>query len=248
MSNSPSSRVVMRVQPSAIVFVVLVLVIGALIMMSSSIDPKSGVRPQPSQTSVNSWAYGKFVAWKSPDNLIELEHPDTWLAQASAQERGTYIISSPASQDSGITIQAGTVSDLGIPNLPTNATTADMLKAILPQTQTNAQVQSASASGLNGNRVHFTVNAQDPNRGPVSIDRELWFLPLDAQHLLIVFAQSTTADWPKMQPIFEQVTRSLKVDAAGIIRTIDAARAPAATGAATAPAAPAATQAATAAQ
>lgn len=229
MSNSPSSRVVMRVQPSAVVFVVLVLVIGALLLGSNSIvDPRAGVRPQPSQTTVNSWAYGKFVAWKSPDNLIELEHPDTWLAQPSAQERGTYIISSPVSQDSGITIQAGMVSDLGIPNLPTNATTADMLKAIIPQTQTTAQVQSASASGLNGNRVHFTINAQDPNRGPVTVDRELWFLPLDAQHLLIVFAQSTNADWPKMQPIFDQVTRSLKVDAAGIIKMVDAARAPAA--------------------
>jgi hypothetical protein len=212
----------MRVQPSAVVFVVLVLVIGALIMASTSIDPKSGVRPQPSSTPINIWAYGKFVPWKSPDNMVQLEYPDTWLAQQNPQQRLSYVVASPASQGDAISVVMLPVTALGVQNLPANATTADMIKGVLPAQQANAQIQSAEAAGLKGSRTHWTQTVQDPNRGTIGMETDLWFLSLDPKYLLVVAGQSTNADWPKMQPILEHVISTLKVDQAGAVQVMNA--------------------------
>lgn len=251
----------MRIQPSALVFAVLVLVIGALLLASNSMDPKAGVRAQisptlpastaqPTALSVDRWGYSKFVPWKSQDSLIQTEHPDTWLAQQDPQQRLAYVIASPVSQGESIKIQMIPVVALNFQNSPANAAPADMLKQYLarPQVnQANAPIQPAEAGGLKGSRTHWTVTVQDPNRGTIGVDTELWFLSLDPKYLLVIVSGTINADWPKMQPIFDHVVSTLKVDQAGAVKIMDTLMA----GAATAPAAqpgaagPSATQAAT---
>src|SRR5204862_6382544 len=62
LSNTPPSPVGLSIQRSALLFVVLVLVLGALLLAANSIDPKASQRP-----GIN------YAPWTSSDDLISIE-------------------------------------------------------------------------------------------------------------------------------------------------------------------------------
>src|SRR5215831_8177006 len=71
VSKTPTSPVVLRVQQSALIFVVLVLALGALLLASNSIDPKASER-----------AGLQYVPYTTGDGLITLEYPKGWTVNS----------------------------------------------------------------------------------------------------------------------------------------------------------------------
>ena len=250
MSNNPSSRVVARIQPSALIFVVLVLVIGALLLASNNIDPNAGKRAQFTATPVDVFAAIKYVQWKSPDGLIQVEHPETWGPQADAGTTQSYIIASPGSQTVFVRFFAAPTSSLGVQNATATTPPDQLLKLIFadqPKDQAPVTIRPVTLGDLKGAGLHQSLVQADPNSGQqVPLDRELWMLSLDPSHVFVIQAVSETGDWAKMGPIFDHVTSTLKLDPAGLIKAVQPAGA--ATAAATQAATPvsAATSAATA--
>jgi hypothetical protein len=260
VSNTSSSRVVARIQPSALIFTTLVLIIGALLLASNNIDPKASERARftdtpaptsslaPTVTPVDVFAYSKFTSWQSPDGLLQFERPDGWDVQSQASAGTEYIVAAPAAQYEYIRIIMSRTDRLGIGNAAATVTPAkliEMLFANLPTDQPAIPpVQPKQAAGLNGAGVHQSLVQTDQSGQRVPLDRELWILSLDPTHVLVIQAVSLTADWPKMQPIFDHLVQTLKVDAAGVVKALTALEA---TAAATGVATGAATQAGTAA-
>src|SRR5258708_21379912 len=72
VSNSSSSPVVLRIQQSAVVFVVMLLALGALVLAANNIDPNASVRGDT-----------RYTLWKSPDGLLSMEYPAGWVIQPS---------------------------------------------------------------------------------------------------------------------------------------------------------------------
>lgn len=254
MSNNPSSRAVVRIQSSALIFVLLVLIIGALLLASNNIDPNAGKRaqftvtPVDTTTPVDPFAVSQYVSWKSPDGFVQLEHPNTWQPQYSGTAPFVYSLV-PANTGSGaISFQMTPTSRIrGV----TSTMTPDQLVKQLFATQaqdlppvTTKPVQIGSFVGTSAH--YFQRSSDSSNNQPVVLEGELWIVALDPTHMLIAFALTNSGDWAKIQPIFEYVIGSLKIDSAGAIKAMDAAfpATPSATGAATAAPTQAATPAA----
>src|SRR5258708_14943253 len=72
VSNSSSSPVVLRIQQSAVVFVVMLLALGALVLAANNIDPNASIRGDI-----------RYALWKSPDGLLSMEYPAGWSIQGT---------------------------------------------------------------------------------------------------------------------------------------------------------------------
>ncbi len=255
MSKPPKSRELARIQPSALVFVVLVLIVGALLLVSGGIDPKAGERakftdtPGPTATPVDVFSVTKYTAWKSTNGTIQLEHPDSWVPQPDPSGGPAYTIASPASQGESISLFMSTTARLGVQNAAANTPPDQLLKLIfadLPKDQPAVTIHPVQAAGLNGAGLHQSLSQTDSSGQPVQLDRELWVLSLDPTHVFVVQAVARTGDWPKMQLVFDHVVNTLKIDATSAVHLLDTAAAatPAATSAATSAPTSAATSAA----
>jgi hypothetical protein len=249
VSNTPSSRVVLRIQPSALIFAVMILALGALLLASNSMDPRVGERPKLTPTTIDIYANVRYTAWKSLDGIFQFEHPEGWAVQANPSAALSYALVGQGSQNVPISFTLLTttqlVQQMGAPaNLNANSTPEQLLTAAFANPQAGQpaiQVRPAQAGTLKGASAHFTDSGQDRSTGQtVPIDTEVVLLSLDGTHLMLIQGQGRTADWPKLQPVFNRFTETLKVDTAAAIKILDTPPTPAAT-------APAATSAATAA-
>ncbi len=234
MSNTPSSRVVMRIRPSALMFVVLVLIIGALLLASNSIDPRSAERakftdtPQPSvppTQTVDVFTVDRYVSWKSPDGLVQLEHPASLIPQPSTDTTYGYNFVPPDRGQLFVDFLAEPTVRFGSNVVPTT-TPEELLKlafANQPQDQPPVDIKPVQAAGLQGARAHYVTKLTDQSTGQsVPLESEAWALALDPTHILLIRAQVNTGDWPKMQPILDHMTSTLKVDAPGLVKVLDA--------------------------
>src|SRR5690242_14693522 len=82
VSNSSSSPVVLRIQQSAVVFVVLILALGALVLAANNIDPNASVRGDV-----------RYSLWKSPDGMYSMEYPAGWSVKQVTNKPPTFDVS-----------------------------------------------------------------------------------------------------------------------------------------------------------
>jgi hypothetical protein len=237
VSNNPSSRVVARIQPSALIFVTLVLVIGALLLASNNIDPNAGRRAQFTVTPVDPFVFSQYVSWKSPDGFVQLEHPNTWQPQTSQTSPLTYVLSPANSNEAFLSIQMRPTSAyLGVAS---TTTPDELLKrnfANRPQDLPPVTTKTVSVGNFTGTGAHYVERMSDQSTNqPLMVESELWVVALDPTHVLVIQGITETGNWAKMQPIFEHITGSLQIDSAGAVRAMDMAfpATPAAAGAAT---------------
>jgi hypothetical protein len=237
VSNNPSSRVVMRIQPAAVVFLVMVLMIGALLLASSNIDPRAMQRAQFSPTPVDVFLFKAYKPWQSTNNLVQLEYPDTWQAQPDPQGNPFSYYFVPPGNATGLINVA--LYPLSQPVTPQAA--IQQLASSQAQNQPAPAIKPVTIAGLQGMTAHQQIVSNDQAGQSVPFDQDWVALALDDTHLLVIRTVSQTQDWPKMQPIIEHVINTLKVDVTGAVKELNAA---VATPQATAPATQAATQAA----
>jgi hypothetical protein len=248
---SNSSRELARIQPSVLIFTMLLLILGALLLVSAGIDPKAGERakftttPAPTATPVDVFAIAKYTSWKSPDGTVQLEHPDTWVVQPDPSGGWSYQIASTSSQGESMTVFMAPTAKLGVQNAVATTAPAELLQMIfanLPKDQPPVTIHPIQGAGLNGAGLHQALVQTDSAGQRISLDRELWVLSLDPSHIFVIDTVTRSEDWPKMQPIFDHLISTLKIDAPAAVRVLESAPA---TAAATSPATAAATSAAT---
>jgi hypothetical protein len=248
VSNTPSSRVVLRIQPSALIFAVMILGLGALLLATNSMDPRVGERPRLTPTAIDIYANVRYTAWKSPDGIFQFELPELWSVQANPNAQLYYQLVGQGNQGAPITFFLVNTSQIlqQIPasaNVNVNSTPEQLLSAVIAsqrQGQPAVQVRSVQAGTLKGASAHFTETGQDTTGQAVSVDAEVMLLSLDPGHVMAIQAQSRTAEWPKLQPILTHFLETLKVDTAAAVKILDATPTPVATVPATTSAATAA--------
>lgn len=243
MSNNPSSRVFIRLQPSALIFFVLLLVLGALLLLSNGIDPNSTKRAQFSPTPVDPFTVVKYVSWKSADGMIQAEIPDTWQAQASSTSPFSYAFAPANIGGAVVTLQLRPTARYQGASATTSP--ADLLNSAFTDRAKDlppVQKRDVKLGALSGVAAHFTDKGTDTSSNqPTVLESELWVVALDPSHVLVLSSGAETGNWEKLQPIFDHIVSSLKFDTAATIKALDAQfpatpATPAATTPATAPA------------
>lgn len=231
MSNNPSQRVVVRLQPAALVFIVLVLVIGAMLLASNNLDPNSVKRAAFSPTPIDYFAAITYANWKSPDGLLRIDYPSAWKAQADPGGNAfQYLIAANTTDGPYVSMRMG--------QLVTNQTASELLAQATSNGSGTAQPPAAinpvEYAGMKGASTIQTFTTTDALGQAAPRNGDLIVLNLDVSHVLLIQSVSGTEDWLKMQPIVDHMLNSLSIDKAAAIREINAALAtPEATGAAT---------------
>lgn len=230
MSNNSSTSLLGTFPPSVKIFTVLVLLIGALLLATSGIDPNASVRavssatPSPTATAaptLNPFASNTFKAFQSADGVLKVEYPDQWTAlPANPSQPQSYIFSPGGTQNtSGVVvgIQVALTSALGIPGLNPNSTPREILTQGVPTPaagQPPIQFADVKAGSLSGAGFHQTSVNQQTNQ-PQEV--ELWLVKLDATHVLLIQAIAPPGQWTgKLQPLFQHMMDTLSVNAAAI--------------------------------
>ncbi|MCC6975651.1 MAG: hypothetical protein IT322_16720 [Anaerolineae bacterium] len=223
MSNTPNaSPTVIRLPQAALIFVLLITALGALLMVSNNIDPKAGVRASftatPSPTP-DLYSDAQYTAWKSPDGVLELEHPSSWQTRANQQiSPFQYVIASPESTGTGFVLLALPISQLGQTGLVPNASLEDVMKVVFADI-TSEDLKPTTIGSLSGLALLQTDTAQN-------FQREWRFVKLDDQNLLILQSLAEPSNWDKMQPIADRVAASIKVNTSAVVSQLNAAFTP----------------------
>ncbi len=249
MSNN-ASPVIARIQQSTIVFIVLVFAVGALLLATTGLDPRTAVRASLSATPVpptatnlptptaDPFAFNSYKSFTSPDGVLSINLPDSWRFLPDPRGQKTYSFSpdaSPTSDSIFISITVGARSDIAgqISGVTAQSSPRDILAMAVAQqsaSQGQLKVTDVKVGKLAGASVH---------QSNATREGELWLLSLDSNTLILIQVGSPQTLWTgpgKMAEVFAKMMEGLVVDAVKA----------AATQAATSPATLAATQAATA--
>ncbi len=261
MSTRQSSPPALRIPQSTVVFVILILVLGALVLSSNSIDQRASVRaeftltPSLTPTPVDPFKSLEYIPWRSPNGLFSFEMPRLWTVRPNPQSGPLdYVVlvdeRSPARM--GIFFQP--IQELNLANLPAGARPEEVLRRFMAELASAARqspatpdpalnIRTVQVADLQGATAHEKVTQPDPASGQeVNYERDWYFLALDAKTVIIVNGSSTAADWPKMQGVMDRLIKSFQMDAPSVLRALAAVSG---TPAATSAAAPARTAAPT---
>jgi hypothetical protein len=223
VSKTPSP-VIFRLPQSTLIYIVLMLIIGALLLISSNIDPRASVRAQFTPTPLDPFASLRYIPWKSPDGLISLDQPQRWFAQANtASGPIAYLIMAPGSANTALFIQATPYKQLkALKDLPANPTAEDCVKALLPD-QPAADIRSIQVAKLKGAALKTTLPASAADNRPQSLDEEIWAFPLDSTYVLLIQALAPSTDWPKMQGVLDRLASTFQINAEVAVSTLNQA-------------------------
>lgn len=242
MSNSASSPVVLRIQQSALVFLVLLLALGALILAANNIDPNAAVRGDV-----------RYTLWTSPDGMVALEYPAGWTPQ-SVSTPLNYAITLP---DQGVVGTLSFISTSTVTDADKNpkGLVEQVTKRLGQDITFNAQ--TLVVDGVHSAMSTFDLSQADPNAGTVRTQSgQIWIVPLDGSHFLLTTIIAPHDTMVNIAPAWERIMNSIHINkpvafkALGIgvpTATPTAVPTQAATAAATGEATGAATSAATAA-
>jgi hypothetical protein len=202
--------------------------LGALLVLSSNIDPKSTQRPAPPV----------FSAFTSADGVVNLEYAKTWSPMASTPTTPTtplsYVFTPAGSNSSLIGIRILAPSALGIPGVTDRDTPSQILSRALPQLsaagEPQVQLRDVKAGNLSGVGYH-RVSVASAN-APAQ-EAELWLLSLDPTHVVLIQGISPLGEWTdRLEPIFTHMMDTLSIDTKAALAITPA---PAPTAAATQP-------------
>lgn len=235
MSNSSPSPVSFTFRSGPILlFVGLMLALGALMMASNGIDPRSAQRAQfatavtinpaalatkapptvgPTPTPVDAFANLDYEVWSSPDGFISFERPKLWQPVSLVTERGPFGFGFvvPGSTDTGIIIEANPVITYSsLAGTSSTATAFGLMRAFAPNVSRD-DIQDAT---LNGNEA-ATFKTTTPGTAS-DVEAHLWLAKLDSANVIFVQIQAPTASVSKLQPVIDRFLKSLKLNISGI--------------------------------
>lgn len=220
--------------PGIRVFVILVLVIGAALLLTSGIDPQSSIRaslsptPMPSGTPAptpNAFAFAGYRPFASADGVIKVEFPDGWRFVADQRGQKTYTFSPDESLSSNVVVQVriGTKAALiqGLTGATEKSTPLEILTLAFAATGGGGQkVEPARSGSLTGAKT-FQPNAPDQNNQPSGQALETWLLSIDDQTIALVQGISPAAQWSQTSPILNKMMETMQIDRARAIATVE---------------------------
>jgi hypothetical protein len=198
VSNSASSPVVLRIQQSALVFVVLLLVLGALILAANNIDPNAAVRGDV-----------RYTLWTSPDGLFSLEYPAGWTPQP-VNSPLRYVITSPDQA------AVGTLSFISTTASTDAVKDPQSLVEEVTASLVNGGTSSARTLVVDGVRSAmsiFEVSQADPSTGATQTQNgEIWIVPLDNTHFLLTNIVVPGEAMATIKPAWEHMMNSIHIN------------------------------------
>src|SRR5262249_34691104 len=159
----------------ALLFVVLVLVLGALLLAANSIDPKSSQRP-----GIN------YTPWTSPDGLLSLEYPKGW--SVSSNKLTHQFVSDD--KKTGILIRLWRTDQIKQPGVTPNMTPEELIKALnTGPNAASAEIRPIAVGNLKGSAIHQTTTTTDQQGTSTPNSVDFWVLALDPSHILVASGQ-----------------------------------------------------------
>ncbi len=210
-------------------FTALMLTVGVLLLATNNIDPKALRRPT---VPVDVFADIRYAGWTSPDGLIQFEYPDAWVVQPIGALAYGIAPAGTGVSEVFISLSMRTTASLlswfNLDNVLTQDTTPDvLLQRIVPSLSTGQPltIKPVQAGSLKGAGLHYANNipAAAATGQAVHNEGELWLLSLDSTHILALTSEVPGNDWPKMQPVFDHLVNTLKVDAPAAVKAIGTA-------------------------
>jgi hypothetical protein len=199
VSNSASSPVVLRIQQSALVFVVLLLALGALILAANNIDPNAAVRGDV-----------RYTLWNSPDGLLSLELPAGWTPQSGATQP-SYSFKSPDQAATGVLsfISTNAVNDA---DKNPQSTTEKVATS-----QANGGPVSSRTLVVDGVRSAMSVYEVSQTDGTTQ-SGEIWLVPLDGSHFLLTNIKTSSDTMTTIKPLWEHIMNSIHINRAAAFK------------------------------
>ncbi|MFQ3536162.1 MAG: hypothetical protein SNJ58_09800 [Aggregatilineales bacterium] len=222
MTDTPTPAKGIRIPQYVVILAVILFSLGALLALSQGIDERAFVRaeftatPTITPTPVDPFADLTFTTWRSEGDLISMEIPASWTAQPSADSPVGYSFTAPTVNNTGIGLLVLPIAELGIPNLPEDASPEAILKAAIPSEA--SRVRAVEAGNLKGAGLKQSDANVDQRTGQlIGTDRELWLLAIDSKHVMLFQALAPTQRWAQMEEVFVRATRSLNVNVEGVL-------------------------------
>lgn len=200
------------------------LVIGAAVLLASTnIDPKSGVRAQftalPSATATppDLFANITYIPFTSSDGAVQFERPAAWT-EIPVQQPFTYIFApiNPDGSSSDISrfdVILMPIGAIGLTGVTANSTPEDVLGAIV---STNDKAQASDLvpekiDGMDGGSIRLTqtVSNQDVNEERVA---EFIVLKLEDGYIVLVEAVTTSANGSRMNNVMQHLRETFKLN------------------------------------
>ena len=210
VSNSSSSPVVLRIQQSAVVFVVMLLALGALVLAANNIDPNASIRGDI-----------RYSLWKSPDGLLSMEYPAGWSIQGTNSPLQYAIAPQDGSAQGAIALVP--VSAFGLKVTDADKNPQNVMNQIIAQQAGSNSVTSRPVfvDGIRGVAATMEVSQTDQTSGATQTqDNDFWELPLDGSHLLVATISTSNTNWVTIKPLWEHMMNSLRVDRAAALRAL----------------------------
>lgn len=201
MSNSSSSPVVLRIQQSAVVFVVLILALGALVLAANNIDPNASVRGDV-----------RYSLWKSPDGMYSMEYPAGWSVKQVTNKPPTFDVSPDDGSASG-TIGLVNLSDQKITDADKNP--KNVLDTIVARRSANPAINQRAVivDGIQGYAGTAELPSTDSKTGDtVASENDLWIIPLDGSHAVYVSILSKGSTSTAIKPLEDHMLDTLRID------------------------------------
>ena len=155
----------------------------------------------------------EYTPWRSADNMIEMEHPTTWTAEANP--RGgplSYYFIQSGVDDTGISLLVLPYRAL-FETAPTETDPKALLALLFPDTPAE-DIREVTAGDLSGAAVTITSDG---------VTRDVWLLPIGGDSGAIIQGITTEALWPQMEPIVQHAAETLRIDAENAIAQLDMA-------------------------
>ncbi|MCC7207869.1 MAG: peptidylprolyl isomerase [Anaerolineae bacterium] len=181
--------------------------------VAAAVEAAGSGQPVAAWQRPDPFGSAEYTPWRSPDNIIEMEHPSTWTAEANV--RGgplSYFFIQPGVDDTGISLLVLPYRAL-FDTPPTDTDPKAVLGQLFPDTPAE-QIREASAGDLDGAAVTITADG---------VTRDVWLLPIGGDSGAIIQGITTEAQWPQMEPIVQHAADTLRIDAEAAIAQLDAA-------------------------
>ncbi|MFN7210478.1 MAG: hypothetical protein ACK4P1_08830, partial [Aggregatilineales bacterium] len=224
-TNTPTPAGGIRIPQYVIILAVILFSLGALLALSQGIDERTFVRaeftatPAPTATPIDPFADLTYITWRSEGELISMEIPDGWQVQPSEDSPVGYTFTPPTINNIGIGLLVLPIAELGIPNLPADASPEAILKAAIPAEA--ERVRAVEVGNLAGAGLKQSEANVDQRTGQlVGTDRELWLLSIDSKHVMLLQAIAPTQRWAQMEEVFKRATNSLTVNVEAVLARV----------------------------
>ncbi|MCS6870692.1 MAG: hypothetical protein NZ571_04465 [Anaerolineae bacterium] len=222
VTNMPTPAKGIRIPQYVIILAVLLFSLGALLALSQGIDERAFVRaeftatPTITPTPIDPFANLTYTLWRSEGDLISMEIPASWQVQPSTDSPVGYTFSVPQVTNTGIGLLVLPIAELGVPNLPADASPETILKTAIPSEA--ERVRAVEAGNLKGAGLKQSEANVDQRTGElVGTDRELWLLSIDSKHVMLLQALAPTQRWAQMEEVFTRAMRTLNVNVEAVV-------------------------------